>query len=65
MGRNAVVPSCRAFEKPKPIAFQSWRLLFASARVQAVRDRPRRMREWQVCDFGEDPRIAPLVRSSG
>lgn len=64
-GRNAAVLSCRAFEKPKPNAFQSWRLLFAGTRVQAVRDHPRRMREWKVCDFGEDPRIAPLVRSSG
>jgi len=49
----------------KPQSFQSWKRLFIRDRVQAMCEHPSWAREWRIADFGDDPRIATLVRAAG
>lgn len=56
-GANLAVLTCRAFAETTPSDWQSWKLYFNRASVQALRDFPLARIEYQRADFAADPRI--------
>lgn len=59
-GANLAVLLCRAFEKPAPLARQTWRMRLGPFGVQALCEFPRQAIEFPRESFAADPRVAEL-----
>lgn len=55
---NLAILSCRAFTRPEPKAYQSWRLHFHDTGVLAVCETPRTRLAFARAEFAADPRLA-------
>ena len=59
-GANIALLTCRAFEKPKPMQYQTWRLHMSASGVRAICEAPKSGLEFDRVAFARDPRIAAL-----
>ena len=59
-GINLALLGCRAFARPEPTAFQTWRVYVRDVGVQAICEAPRLRIAFDRDSFAADPRIAKL-----
>jgi hypothetical protein len=59
-GINLALLGCRAFARPEPTAFQTWRVYIRDVGVQAICEAPRLRIAFDRDSFAADPRIAKL-----
>jgi len=57
---NIAILVCRAFAKPNPIAFRTWRIHLSASGAQAVCESPRQGLAFDRNAFASDPRIAAM-----
>lgn len=59
-GANVAVLTCRAFAKPRPTRFSTWRLFLSDFGVNALCDMPDVRLAFPLDGFADDPRMASL-----
>jgi hypothetical protein len=59
-GMNLALLTCRAFAKPEPVSFQTWRIHLSATGAQVIREVPRSGIAFERDTFSADPRIAAL-----
>jgi hypothetical protein len=59
-GINVALLTCRAFGKPRPVDWQSWRIRLAASGIQAICEFPRQRIGYDRTAFSGDPRLAGL-----
>src|SRR5262249_1561180 len=57
---NVAILTCRAFARPEPVAFRTWRIHLSASGAQAVCEAPRQGLAFGRDSFAADPRIAAL-----
>lgn len=60
-GVNLAVLTCRAFARPGPTQWQTWRIRIGPSGAQAIRERPHLGLEFPCAAFASDPRLRDMV----
>lgn len=59
-GMNLALLTCRAFARPQPVAYRTWRIHLRASGAQAICEAPRSGLAFDRDTFAADPRIAAM-----
>jgi hypothetical protein len=59
-GMNVALLTCRAFARPEPVEFRTWRIHLSASGAQAICEAPKSGLAFDRDSFATDPRIASL-----